>query len=307
MTDALFVAKTRPSGLRRAGCRKPILASMLALLPGCGYPQDAGIDSVLWLQSSVEYHVTALQSFEVAKKMLEEGLRDSQWTASLEQKEQFESWRAQGKDLPRLEPAVVVDVDETVLDNSAYQGRLIREHLDYSGRSWSRWCRDVQATPVPGARGFVKYAAERHVTVFYVTNRTHEVEEATRQNLSALGFHLDDDMDTLLTLGERDGWGSKKGSRRQAIADMGYRIILLVGDNLGDFVDGYKTTPQQRQRLMEDHREMWGARWIVVPNPMYGSWQRALYEYQDKLPARKKLRRKLEAVRTWVPADGGSE
>jgi acid phosphatase len=240
----------------------------------------------LWTQTSVEYRATALQSYRIAKEMLDQALDDPTWTAALEQTGDF-------ADLP---PAVILDVDETVLDNSFYEARLIEQGLEYASDTWNEWCNEAAAIPVPGALEFTRYADYKGVTVFYVTNRRHVVEEATKRNLQELGFPLDSETDTLQTRGEKPEWGSDKQTRRKEIGSR-YRILLLIGDNFGDFVSGAEAPIQVRNTLAERYSDYWGTRWIVLPNPQYGSWEDALIEYEFGLSREEKLRRKLDALR----------
>ena len=79
-------------------------------------------------------------------------------------------------------------------------------------------------------------------------------------------------VDTLLTAKEQPDWGSAKSTRRAAIAK-DYRILLLVGDNLGDFSDGYKGDEAARLKVYEDNAAHWGKDWIVIANPTYGSFE----------------------------------
>ena len=162
--------------------------------------------------------------------------------------------------------AVVVDVDETVLDNSSYNAGLVKRGEAFQPTTWASWVEERSAPAIPGALAFARTAAELGVTVFYVTNRTVAEEPATRDNLRALGFPLqgggDAQLDVVLTRGERAGWeGSGKGPRREAVART-HRVVLYVGDDRGDFpVEG---------------PESFGEGWFVLPNPMYGSWARSL-------------------------------
>ena len=214
-----------------------------------------GLDAVLWAQSSVEYRASALQAYEAARIMLDRALADTTWTASLEQ--------AEAGGFGALPLAVVLDVDETVLDNTVYQARLVLQDAEYERETFHAWVREERAPPVPGALAFTRYAQQRGVMVFYLTNRRHVVEEPTRQNLAWLGFPLDPAHDTILTRGEKPEWAtSDKGGRRRSIAGK-YRILLLVGDNLGDFVSGGRTTVAERDALVEPYASYWGTRWII--------------------------------------------
>jgi acid phosphatase len=150
---------------------------------------------------------------------------------------------------------------------------------------------------VPGALGFTRHAAERGVAVFYVTNRRSAVEDATRANLRALGFPLDGSVDTVLTRGENDWDGSDKTARRDRVGES-YRVLLLVGDNLEDFVNVGPLSLEARESVVERYREYWGDRWFVLPNPQYGSWEGALFGFDYALSERQELDRKRGRLRT---------
>jgi len=137
--------------------------------------------------------------------------------------------------------------------------------------------------------------------VFYVTNRRRVVEEATRRNLEALGFPLDPESDTIYTRAERPEWeDSDKAPRRREVASR-YRILLLIGDNLGDFLSGVRVSAEERAALSEKHSTFWGTRWIVLPNPQYGSWEGALFGQDYSLPAEERQRLKVEALKLGSP------
>jgi 5'-nucleotidase (lipoprotein e(P4) family) len=245
------------------------------------------LNATLWVQTSAEYVGAAEQAYRLARLMLDRALEDPAWTAALEQ--------AEAGGYEALPPAVILDVDETVLDNSPYQARQILDHFEFETPTWHDWVREEKATPVPGALEFAQYAAERGVIVFYVTNRRAEVEDPTRRNLERFGFPFVDGIDTLLTRDEREDWGSDKGSRRRVVgAD--HRILLLIGDNFGDFASGIDTTVEARAQLAEQYAEMWGSRWILLPNPQYGSWDGALIDYEYGLDWQDKRARKAGAL-----------
>lgn len=224
------------------------------------------LNAVLWVQTALEYEALALQAFRQAQDQLDAALADPSWTAAIEQ---------QG-DASKLPPAVILDVDETVLDNSYYQARMIRDNTTFASDTWDPWVEEARATAIPGAVEFTQYATKKGVTVFYVTNRTANLEAATRKNLAAEKFPLTDGVDTVLVRGERPEWNaSAKGARRAFVARH-YRILMLVGDDLGDFVVEAAGTPEERRLRSAPQAEWWGRRWIMVPNPTYGSWERAI-------------------------------
>jgi 5'-nucleotidase (lipoprotein e(P4) family) len=244
----------------------PTSASVPAAQSSSSGATNDNLNAVVWVQTSVEYEASARQAYQAATRQLDAALAAPRWTAALEQT----------ADPSALPPAVILDIDETVLDNSYYQARLIRDGGTFAADTWDRWCEEARATAIPGAREFTQYAASRGVTVFYVTNRTAGQERATRANLSALGFPVQNTTDTVLTRGERPEWqASGKGPRRTFVAN-GYRILLLVGDDLGDFIADASGTPEERSQRTASQQEWWGQRWFMLPNPTYGSWERAV-------------------------------
>ncbi len=246
------------------------------------------LHSTLWTQTSVEYAGTARQAYTLAGVMMKRALADSTWTASLEQ---TENGSGAYRDKP---PAVVLDVDETVLDNSPYQARLILDDEAYTSESWKAWVREEKADAVPGALDFTRTAAENGVQVIYLTNRDADVEAPTRDNLEALGFPVEDAPDAVLTQAEREGWAPKT-ARRAWVAER-YRILLLVGDNFGDFAAAVDTSVTARREGSRAFRTYWGTRWIVLPNPQYGSWEGALFDFNYGLPPLRLLEKKREQL-----------
>lgn len=220
------------------------------------------LHATLYQQLSEEYRGAALQAFAAARLALERALGDPSWTAATEQTGDYFS----------LPPAIIADVDETIFDNSPFQVGLIKSGTRYTTAKFNAWCGERRAWAIPGAVEFLKAAADRGVTVFYVTNRRKDVREATRDNLRALGFPLRDDLETVYVRGLKPEWDKDdKSPRRRAIAAT-HRILLLLGDDLNDFVAARGLTTAERQSLAEPFTSHWGERWIVLPNPTYGSW-----------------------------------
>lgn len=250
------------------------------------------LDAALWMQTSAEYDALARQTWATAGRLLRVGLADSLWTAAVEQQPGFGS----------LPPAVIVDVDETVLDNSPYAARLIEAREGYSDESWGLWVNEARARPVPGAVGFARLARELGIEVFYVTNRNFDLEEQTKRNLLAVGFPPGKADDVYLMVREREGWGSDKTTRRAFVAAQ-YRVLLVVGDDLNDFVSGARSGRQARAALIDEHESKWGSRWIMLPNPTYGSWERAITFGESGLSNDEGLTRKLIALDADHPED----
>jgi len=253
-----------------------ILAAMLALLSGCAATGNRNLNSTLWVRSSAEYKANCLQAYNMAAKNIESAIHDKGWTAAFEQKGDFSP----------LPPAVVMDIDETVLDNSPYQAQLIIDGTGFDPRTWDKWIALKIAPAVPGAISFIKYLKEKDVAVFFITNRECvqragsdcrcPQEQETINNLARVGIDGVKPEDVLMQ-NERSGWGSEKESRREAIA-AAYRILMLVGDDLGDFLPDVKKniTPLQRDALVRQYQRCWGRTWYMLSNPTYGSWLRVL-------------------------------
>ncbi|MCS7041540.1 MAG: hypothetical protein NZR01_01980 [Bryobacteraceae bacterium] len=270
--------------------------ALAALLCAAGLAQTQpvmdGLNATAWVQTSVEYRACVLQAWRSARLSLERALKDRRWTAALEQ----------ASDPRRLPPAIIVDIDETVLDNSPGQARFLLEgNGRYSQELWEKWTAEKRALPVPGAREFLQAAAARGVTVFYISNRGGGEAQATRENLIEQGFPFRESTagglgDALLLRGEKPEWTSDKGPRRAAVAAH-YRVILLCGDDLNDFFPA-RLSPEERMAKARSYDSWWGERWIILPNPMYGSWEDSLYGFDRSLSPQEIQQRKLKALRT---------
>ena len=164
----------------------------------------------------------------------------------------------------------------------AYQARGILDGTSYP-TGWIAWGNEVAATEVPGAKDFLNYAHSKGVTIFYVTNRVAELKNATQQNLTKLGIPWDQSKETILMRGEND-WGSDKGSRRSLVSEE-HRVLMLIGDNLGDFVDAKDNlvTPDKRKDMVQAYKEYWGTKWFMLQNTTYGDWEGALYNFDYSL------------------------
>ncbi|SHH51594.1 5'-nucleotidase, lipoprotein e(P4) family [Thermosipho atlanticus] len=227
--------------------------------------------SILWYQNSGEMRALAYQAFNVAKLIYDMDL-----------KEEATQTRA-----------VIVDVDETVLNNSPYDaGHIGTEHAYPVG--WTEWCEARLATAIPGAVEFLNYVAKTGGEVFYITNRKENVKQATIDNLKMLGFPFADEEHVLTRTTTSD-----KEPRRQMVAKK-YRIVLLMGDNLNDFSSLFaKKSVEERAALVDKMKEMWGTKFIVLPNPIYGDWEGAIYNYNWGLSPEEKDKARKEHLFMW--------
>jgi len=227
------------------------------------------LHATLWMQRAPEYRASAQQAYRLAAEKLAGPATRS---AAVEQKD------VPPEVLARMPTAVVMDLDETVLDNTVYQARLLRDGAIYEPGSWSAWVMAGDADAVPGAREYIAAARKLGHTVFFLSNRDCTqpaatptdpcpAKTATMKNLVTLGIDTAPDPDHLLLRRERPEWNTSAKAARRALIASKYRIVALVGDDLGDFIDP-KTFAGDRERL-EPH---FGVDWFVLPNPIYGSW-----------------------------------
>ncbi len=273
---------------RRYGCRHAFTIVVFLLANNCcgsllgqSSLQDVDADrrynSVAWMQNAAEYKFLTAQIYRHAIRQLQLGLDDTEWSA--------DEIQLVDDDFRTKMPAVILDVDETVLDNSAFNARNILDQEQFSEQVWNAWCLEERAELVPGVKAFIDVALEHGVQVFYITNRDDIAREATINNLRRFGLPASED--TVLTRNAEDGRDDDKLSRRAMVAK-DHRIILLIGDSLSDVCSGMDTRVQdERNFIAQQKSSMLGERWILLPNPAYGGWERALRQGVDALnPAR---------------------
>lgn len=255
---------------------KILMAGVAVLLSACGPSstlRHPTTSATLWVQNAAEYDALTTSVYQTATSTLGLAMEDSFWTAYPGQKDE---------DYQHKSPAIILDVDETVLDNSAYQARMIKQNKSFDPEQWNHWVMEARADAVPGALSFTRRAANKGVAIYYLTNREAKVEEGTRNNLKKLGFPLSKQEDRILSKNERDSWTSAKTERR-AFVGRRHRILMLFGDDLNDFVPAKGISRKKRDELVKQHRQKWGRKWFILPNPVYGSWESALYNFDSSL------------------------
>jgi 5'-nucleotidase (lipoprotein e(P4) family) len=232
-------------------------------------PGLAIVNASLWNQSAAEYDALALSAWNGARRAVEAGL-------------------AQSDSRPA---AIILDADETTLDNTAFEARMVHMGKTYDSAEWAKWINEAGARAVPGSVEFLQWAASRGVTAFYITNRKADEERGTTENLRRLGFPLTPD--SVLVRGERPEWTSRdKSPRRDWVASQ-YRVLAVVGDDLNDFVNTQGATASKRDELVAANADKWGSTWFVIPNPIYGSWEDVIAG--EGSPC-EKLNRKIQAL-----------
>jgi 5'-nucleotidase (lipoprotein e(P4) family) len=276
------------------GLRRQVLCGFAALMVAAPAlaedpPQSDLLNATLWMQRSVEFKATALAGFALAYVRLEQAMADKSWTAA--PGEQTGAYQ----DLP---PAVILDIDETLLDNSGYQAWMVLNNTTFDPKTWNQFVKAEIATPIPGAVEFSKFVESKGVKVFYISNRTGEEEEATRRNMERYGFPMGGNVDTFLMSRERPDWTSAKSTRRAHVAK-DYRVLLNIGDNFGDFHDSYRGSEAERLKVFEENKARWGREWIMIANPSYGSFESAPFNHDYKQSREAQRTAKRGALQPW--------
>jgi len=242
------------------------VAAQEALKQKQQYQAETETMGLLWMRTSAEYRALAYQGYNVAMNAVKMAVTDPSH---------------QRKPL-----AIVLDADETVVDNTKLMGESI---VNGNGRFDAPWWRQAvyqgKSQAMPGAVEFLNEVHKQGVEIFYVSNRYAPVNlDVTIQNFKELGFPSVDKDHVLLF--EKD---SDKQPRFDMIAKK-YYVIVYMGDNAGDFPIGTKgKTLAERNSIIDAHKEDFGTTFVVFPNPAYGSWVSALAKgYQNLSPEEQK-------------------
>jgi 5'-nucleotidase (lipoprotein e(P4) family) len=249
----------------------------LTLLQGClssfktnSNVQEHLLASTLWIQNAGEAKALYYQAYNIARLRLDEDFRLNK---------------------SKMKRAIVVDADETVIDNSPYQAQNYNRNKSFTSKSWAAWVNLAKASATPGSVEFLNYAHTKGVTIFYITNRGDSLKESTFKNLKELGFPIK--YENLLM---KTTTSSKKA--RRAIVTNNHRTVLLIGDNLIDFSEIFEHLPtDERISIVKKNQIKFGKSFIVVPNPMYGDWEKALYNYDRKLNRKDQESLRQQALR----------
>jgi len=250
----------------------PAACSSVSLQPAQRHP------GVSWVDTAAEYEALALQAYRAATEDLAAKLADLSWSAIPGQ-----------DDAAGLPPAVILDVDETVVNNVGFQYELVPPFTEEQFIAWNAANR---AEPVPGVVEFAEAARDLGIALFFVTNRACEPDEAgnpcpqeavTIEDIREAGIEVE--ADRVMLSFEQPGWNKEKKNRRDIVA-RDYRVLMLIGDDLNDFIAcsraravppcGEGATLESRSRSVAEQGIYWGNGWYVLPNPMYGSWTTVL-------------------------------
>lgn len=257
------------------------------------------LNAVLWMQTAHEYAFSTAQVYAMATQAL---ARAGSLASALAD-----------PDLPNSDPeapaAIVLDLDETVLDTTRYGAGLIAAGRRHTEAAWAEWVGAAQAEPLAGALEFLRAAHDRGYRIFYVTNRAcpdtgrpavypHPAcpqRDATLAQARRLGLPAAEDPRAFLFRNDQDGWDGGDKSPRRRFLSTSYKVVMLVGDDLGDFLPRAQVK-DLRDQLPRDRtvgvvatpaatpaatpvpawRGRFGNQWFLLPNPSYGSWEVSL-------------------------------
>ena len=222
---------------------------------------------VLWQQQAAEYRALCYQAFNIAALRLNELPKNK---------------------LRKQKLAIITDLDETILDNSFSEAQLIIDGKEHMAQTWKDWTSKSAATAVPGAVEFLQTAKQKGITIFYISNRDTAAVASTLINLKKLQLP-DADTAHMFFLSNTPS----KETRRQIVMSR-YNVVMLLGDNLNDFMQVFEgKNTGDRSAETDNVKDEWGKKFIVLPNSTYGEWENAIYDYDRKLnPAEREAKRK---------------
>jgi 5'-nucleotidase (lipoprotein e(P4) family) len=237
--------------------------------PGHNYNRDM-VMGLLWQQNSGEYVALCYQAFNVGKNYI--------------------------KALPGGDKkAVVVDIDETMLDNSPYAAWMVKSENPWANETWEEWCNAASAGPVPGALDFTLFLQKNNIEIFYISNRPDSTKDSTILNMKNIGFPFADSGHVLLMKNTSD-----KTPRIDSIKKAGYNIVLYAGDNLDDFDSSIRRWyNNERAQWADKQIDNFGAQWIVLPNASYGTFESAIIQNYYGLSPEDKAGARFNALNGW--------
>lgn len=228
--------------------------------------------AVLFVQTAAEYRALCYQAYNAGEQQLRAIADTTSSTENL---------------------AVVLDLDETVLDNSPYTAWQIEANLPYSKETWAQWTDQAAADLVPGVKRFLNLADSLGFGIFYISNRDTSALNDTWKNMGIYDLpQIEPDHFYLKTT------TSDKTERRDAVRDRGYEIVLFAGDNLGDYNARWdKASTSDRRNYADAARDDFGTRFLILPGPLYGSWLASLYDYDWSLTEEQRDSLRKEALK----------
>jgi 5'-nucleotidase (lipoprotein e(P4) family) len=257
----IFQGYKNSSAFNKSDNRDPLLAS-----------SDHLTMAVLYQQTAAEYRALCYQAFNLAKYQVDQNMK------------------IMGLQRQR---AVILDIDETVLDNSPHEAKCILNNTLYPAY-WEDWMNASSAKAIPGVLDFLKYVKSKNIEIYYITNRKEKYREQTLKNLKMLGFPNAENEYLMLRTAE-----SSKKARRDKVSET-HQVIMLIGDNLNDFSEVFeKESVTDRFKATDELKSKFGQYFIVLPNAMYGEWEGALYDYDYSISTQEKSQKRYKYLESF--------
>lgn len=219
--------------------------------------------AVKWYRNSAERNTNYIQTYKLA---LEKTLKKS-------------------KQLKPYSWGVILDIDETVLDNSEYNYQNVINHTTYSQESNYTYMESAVSIAIPGAKNFTCNIKKHKGYVALVTNRdakfAPQVINATVRNLKQQGICFDT---VLFSTGSSD-----KNPRFKAVNSGNYKsitttkklpkikVLAYFGDNIQDFPNITQKEAYLESQSLAYHKKF-GDEYFILPNPVYGSFDKNSFE-----------------------------
>jgi 5'-nucleotidase (lipoprotein e(P4) family) len=219
-------------------------------------PPNRALDANLYMQISAEYQACCYQAYALASERLK---------------------TLTGQPQSGKPKAVILDLDETVIDNRGYQSTILRNGWAFDPKLWLKWEKNHAAdvVMVPGAKEFIEQCQQAHIAIVYISNRTEINRDGTKAILDRLGIAVPDAQLLL----NKSTTNTDKSTRRDQAREL-FNVVMIVGDNLRDFDESFKYDKTKgakgRDDALKTQKSKFGAEWIIIPNPAYGEWAKAL-------------------------------
>lgn len=226
--------------------------------------------ATLWQQDSAEVKALRFQAYQQARENIDQLIGSCEMPSN---------------------PAVILDIDETILDNIPAGAYQITSNHGYNHEEFVEWTSKGECEDIEGSVDFINYAQSKGVEIFLISNRSPEEMEATIANLQAVGVNVPQDHIML----KED---SSNKQKRMDKVEKDYNVIMYIGDNAGDFGGEYsKKSNEERSKIVMDNKDSMGVKYIALPNPTYGDFDGAIYGYDFSMSNDAKIKTRNEALK----------
>ncbi len=235
---------------------------------------DSDVGAIAWMQQSAEYRAIMSQTYTNAAMQLEKAVFDNDWTAAIEQ------FGHTG--MNQLPNAIIMDLDDTLISTMPYRAELALDNNSHTDARFMSWVNTERAKLVPHVLKLIKKASSLGVIVLLISDRQClpnprdpcPIKTKTLKMLNRISLNFPKDQ--MFFRGEFSDWNQDQSSRRAFIAQR-YRILMIIGDDINQMIPKTASLPASaRQKLVAQYDDLWGSRWFLVPNPVYGAWLNTL-------------------------------